>query len=117
MLSIFEAAAVGNVYSAAASDFTQMQIKYEGVTQWTYGKIVNEWYLGYISQNIKVLQVEQYQQFVVNGYGQTKNTFQHPNKTIKSPYFDSPWSVAYQHVYYPVLDWVTYKVNGSTWSF
>ena len=117
LISIFEAAAGGNVYSASASDFTQIEIKYDGVSQWTYGQIGNDWYLGYCSQKVTVNQITMYQQFVVNGVGTQKYSYKYPYTTVKSANFDSPWSTAYSWLYNPIADWVSYKINGTTWYF
>jgi len=117
LISIFEALAGGNVYTANASDFTQMELKYDGVSQWTYGQIGSDWYVGYASQKVTVNYIDRYQQFVVGGVGKQYHSYQYPYKTIKSTDFDLPWDTAYYHLYSPIAEWVSYKVNGTTWYF
>jgi len=117
LLSIFETAAGASVYNASASDFTQIELKYDGVSQWTYGLYNGSWYTGYCSQKITINQVTEYQQFVVNGVGTQKYTYKYPNTITKSPDFDSPWSTAYYYLFNPVTEWISYKVNGTTWMF
>ncbi|HBR03986.1 MAG TPA: hypothetical protein DD738_15405 [Ruminiclostridium sp.] len=118
LISLFQAAAGGNVYSASANDFTQMELKYDGVSQWTYGLYDGtNWYLGYCSQKITIKQITEYQQFVVNGVGTQESTYQYPNTITKSPDFDFPWRTAYYNLFNPVIEWISYEVNGMTWYF
>lgn len=117
LLSLFQTA-YGTVTSATATDFTQVRVVYDGVSQWTYGKYdgVN-WALGCASQRITIKQTEVFQQFVVNGVGRQQRKYTYPNTVIKPSYFEDPWSTAYYSLNSPRADWVTCKIRNSTFSF
>ena len=118
LLSIFEAAAGGSVVNATASDYSQVNLKYDGVNQWVYGKLdgVN-WYLGYYAQSITISQATMQQQFVVNGVGTTKTSYRYPGIVCKPSSFDSPWAKAYSYLGNPVSETVSYKLYSTTFYF
>ena len=119
LLSIFEDAANATVYTSSADDFTQLELTYDDVKQWTYGKYDGvDWYLGYCSEKVIVNHVHEFQQFVTNGVGTQEHTYQSPTDNIrKSSHFDDPWETAYYNLFNPVDEWVTYEIKGTTWRF
>lgn len=118
LLSIFEAAAGGSVVYASANDYSQVNLKYDGVNQWVYGKLDGlNWYLGYYAQKITINQVIMEQQFVINGVGITKTSYRSPGIVCKPSSFDSPWAKAYSNLGYPIDETVSYKLYSTTFYF
>lgn len=117
-LSIYEAGVGATVNETSAADFTQMNLYYSGSTRMTYAAPYDYWYLGYVSQEVTVKQVDIYQQFKVNSTSKENHSYLYPNITVTSPNFDSPWKMAYLNFSTGVLkEMVTYKINGTSWSF
>ena len=118
LLDLFETAAGGTVAYASSNDYSQVNLKYDGVNQWVYGKLDGtNWYLGYYAQKITLNQVIIEQQFVVNGVGTTKTSYKSSNIVCKPSSFDSPWAKAYLNLGNPVDETVSYKLYSTSFYF
>ena len=79
--AFFQGAGVNNV-NANETDFCQVSLKYDKVTQLTYAQESGDWLLGYKSYSVCIVRTTELTQFVVGSSGHQETTYQYATSTV-----------------------------------
>lgn len=117
LLGLFENDVKGTVNEWDSRSEAAVSLRYDSISQWTYGNYLGGWQLGYASQQVTINSYTATQQYKVNGKLQEKTSTRSPYITVQSYNFASPWATAYSNLNFPISEWISCRINGTNYYF